>query len=146
MPGKRAGTAAVLACTMGVMPDLHVEDYGTGEPRVVRHGSGSWGAETFGAQRALVGHSTGDTVALLAAGRFPKLVAVGAWDPAIHPELAEIAASRQRQALQAEHRALAQRINADVVTFSRSTHNPMVEEPDRFNALLRDIWRRAHDE
>lgn len=291
MPGKWAGTAAVLACTMGDMPDLHVEDYGTGEPALFVHGSGSWGAETFGAQRALagefrvvlidrcgygqspaagpigwptdggvvaglltglgrahlIGHSTGGTVALLAAaevphavrsltlieptvwgiadpadsppeiaaadkevfrrgpglsaeeflialnelagvtdaagmvsamtpefteadwtgvnafrneawpgdaridlaalaaGRFPKLVTVGAWDPAIHPELAEIAASRQRQALQAEHRALARRISADVVTFSRSTHNPMVEEPDRFNALLRDTWRRASD-
>jgi pimeloyl-ACP methyl ester carboxylesterase len=271
------------------MADLHIETYGTGEPAVFVHGSGSWGAETFGAQRVLadefqvilidrcgygqspadgpigwptdtgvvadlltglgrahlVGHSTGGTVALLAAAevphavhsltlieptvwgiadpvdsppecaaadkdiwrrgpdmsaeefltalselagvpgaaemvatwttsfteadwtganaqrneawpgdaridlaalaasRFPKLVAVGAWDPAVHPEQAELAAARQRQALGAEHHALAGRINASLVTFGRSMHNPMVEEPDKFNALLRDTWRQA---
>ena len=274
------------------MADLHVEAYGTGEPAVFVHGSGSCGAETFGEQRALadefrvilidrcgygqspaagpigwptdsgvvadlltelgrahlVGHSTGGTVALLAAAgvpdavhsltlvepsvwgvadpadsppeiaaadkevfrrgpglsaeefltalnelagvpdpagmvsamipsftdadwaganafrneawpgdaridisalaacRFPKLVAIGAWDLAIHPELAGITASGQRQARGAEHRALAQRINADLVTFSHSTHVPMVEETDKFNALLRDTWRQAQDE
>jgi pimeloyl-ACP methyl ester carboxylesterase len=271
------------------MADLHIETYGSGEPAVFVHGSGSWGAETFGAQRALadefrvilidrcgygqspaagpigwptdtgvvadlltelghahlVGHSTGGTVALLAAAgvpdsvhsltlvepsvwgvadpvdsppeiaaadkdvfwrgpglsaeeflvalnelagvpdpagmvsamipsftdaewaganafrneawpgdakidlatlavsRFPKLVAIGAWDLAVHPELAGITASGQRQARGAEHRALAQRINADLVTFSLSTHLPMIEEADRFNALLRDTWRRS---
>jgi len=272
------------------MTDLHAETYGTGEAAVFVHGSGSWGEETFGAQRALadefrvilidrcgygqspavgpigwptdagivtdlltglgsahlVGHSTGGTVALLAAAhiphavrsltvieptvwgiadpadsppecaaadkdlwrrgprlsaeefltalnelagvpnaavvvsrwmakfteadwigvnaqrneawpgdaridlaalaasRFPKLAAVGAWDPAIHPQLAGPAASRQRRALAAEHRALARRINARLVTFRRSTHNPMLEEPEVFNALLRDTWRQAH--
>jgi pimeloyl-ACP methyl ester carboxylesterase len=269
--------------------DLHIETYGSGEPAVFVHGSGSWGAETFGAQRALadefrvilidrcgygqspaagpigwptdagvvadlltglgrahvVGHSTGGTVALLAAAdvpdavhsltliepsvwgvaapedsppeiaaadrdvfrrgpglsaeeflvalnelagvpdpagmvaamipsfteadwaganafrneawpggatidfatlaasRFPKLVAIGAWDLAIHPELAGLTESGQRQAREAEHRALAQRINADLVTFSHSTHIPMIEEPDEFNTLLRDTWRRS---
>jgi pimeloyl-ACP methyl ester carboxylesterase len=56
---------------------------------------------------------------------------------AAHPHLAPCAASGQRQARRAEHRALAQHIEADLVTFSHSTHNPMVEEPDKFNALLR---------
>jgi pimeloyl-ACP methyl ester carboxylesterase len=271
------------------MADLHIEECGAGEPVVLVHGSGSWGAETFQQQRALgdefrvilidrcgygkspaagpigwptdtgvvaglltqlggahlVGHSTGGTVALLAAAevpdavrsltvieptvwgiadpadsppecaaadqevwrrgpdvsaeefmialtqlagvpdaagmvgnwiaafteadwaganaqrheawpgdasidlaglavsRFPKVVAVGAWDPAIHPDLAEIAASRRRQAVLAEHQALAQRINARLVTFSQSAHNPMFEEPDEFNALLRSTWRHA---
>ena len=274
------------------MADLHIETYGSGEPAVFVHGSGSWGAETFGAQRALadefcvilidrcgygqspaagpigwptdtgvvadmltglgrahlVGHSTGGTVALLAAAevpdavhsltliepsvwgvaapadsppeiaaadrdvfrrgprlsaeeflialnelagvpdpagmvsamvpgfteadwaganafrneawpgdaridlaalaasRFPKLVAIGAWDLAVHPELTGIWASGQRQARDAEHRALAQRINADLVTFGQSTHLPMVEEADRFNTLLRETWRQAQDE
>lgn len=274
------------------MADLHIEAYGTGEPAVFVHGSGSWGDETFGAQRALadefrvilidrcgygqspaagpigwptdrvvvadlltelgrahlVGHSTGGTVALLAAadvpdavrsltviepsvwgiadpadsppecaaadqdvwrrgpelsaeefqialtelagvpdaagmvaawtarftdadwaganaqrheawpgdaridltaiavGRFPKSVAIGAWDAALHPALAEVAASRRRRAVEAEHRALARRIEARLVTFSQSAHNPMSEEPDTFNTLLRDTWREARDE
>lgn len=274
------------------MADLHIEEYGAGEPAVLVHGSGSWGEETFWEQRVLadefrvilidrcgygqspaagpigwptdagvvadllteiggahlVGHSTGGTVALLAAarvpdavrsltaiepsiwgiadpadsppecaaadqevwrrgpdlsaeefqialtelagvpdaagmvggwiarfteadwaganahrheawpgdaaidlaalagGRFPKLVAIGAWDPVAHPALAEVAASRRRRAIEAEHRALAQRINARLVTFPRSAHNPMSDEPDTFNALLRDTWRQARDE
>jgi len=274
------------------MADLHIEEYGSGEPAVFVHGSGSWGVDTFSAQRTLadefrvllvdrcgygqspaagpigwptdrtkvadlltelgrahlVGHSTGGTVALLAAAdvphavrsltviepsvwgianpadsppecaagdkevwrrgpdltaeeflialftlagvsdapemvgtwtakfsdadwagadaqrheawpggatidlaalagsRFPKSVAIGAWDPAIHPALAEVAASRRRRAIEAEHRALARRINARLVTFSHSAHNPMCDEPDTFNAMLRDTWLQARDE
>jgi pimeloyl-ACP methyl ester carboxylesterase len=98
--------------------DLHTETYGTGEPAVLVHGSGSWGADTFGSQRDLadefrlimidrrgygqspatdcmgwqtdkndvaallahlggahlVGHSTGGTVALIAAAMVPRAV------------------------------------------------------------------------
>jgi len=274
------------------MAELHIDEYGTGEPAVFVHGSGSWGVDTFSAQRTLadefrvlfidrcgygrspaagpmgwptdrtvvarlltelgrahlVGHSTGGTVALLAAADvphavlsltviepsvwgiadtadsppecaagdkevwrrgpdlsaeeflialftlagvpdaagavgtwtnkfteadwagadaqrheawpgdaridvdalagspFPKSVVIGAWDPAIHPALAEIAASRRRRAVEAEHRAVARRIKGRLVTFSQSAHNPMSEEPDAFNALLRDTWRQASDE
>jgi pimeloyl-ACP methyl ester carboxylesterase len=100
------------------MTDLHIEQYGAGEPAVLIHGSGSWGVDTFPAQHELgdefqvllmdrrghgqsppaavigwptdmhdvaslleelngahlVGHSTGGTVALLAAGLRPDLV------------------------------------------------------------------------
>ena len=100
------------------MADLHVVDYGTGEPALLVHGSGSWGTDTFGRQRALadefrlqlmdrrgygqspaaspigwptdagdvadlltelggahlVGHSSGGTVALLAAALAPDAV------------------------------------------------------------------------
>jgi pimeloyl-ACP methyl ester carboxylesterase len=100
------------------MTDLHTEQYGAGEPAVLIHGSGSWGVDTFPAQRELgdefrvllidrrghgqsppsavigwptdmndvvsllaelngahlAGHSSGGTVALLAAGLRPDLV------------------------------------------------------------------------
>ena len=281
-PGRKAGD----------MAGLHIEEYGTGEPAVFVHGSGSWGVDTFSGQRVLadefrvllidrcgygqspaagpigwptdrskvaglltelgrahlVGHSTGGTVALLAAADvphavrsltviepsvwgiadpedsppecaatdqevwrrgpalspeeflialfelagvpdaagavgtwtgkfteadwagasaqryeawpgdaridvaalaqspFPKSVVIGAWDPVIHPGLAEVAASRRRQAVEAEHRAVARGIKARLVTFSQSAHNPMSEEPDAFNALLRDTWRQARDD
>lgn len=267
--------------------DLHIDAYGTGEPALLVHGSGGWGIDTFGPQRALadefrvnlidrrgygqspaggvvgwptdtgdiadllielggahlVGHSSGGTVALLAAalaphavrslvvvepavwgvadpGRsppvhaaaerdtwmrgptmsareflialtelyvgkdaaeivaattsgfteadwagadawrheawpgeaaidltglaatgFPKVVVIGGYDPAADPIAAKYAASEHLRALQAERRALTQRINARLVTFSRSTHAPMAEEPDAFNALLRGTWR-----
>ncbi len=98
--------------------DLFTQDFGSGDPVLLIHGSGSWGIDTFGAQRALadefrlimmdrrgygrspassnmgwqtdkddaaalltelgcahlVGHSTGGTVALLAAAMIPDAV------------------------------------------------------------------------
>jgi len=118
--------------------DLYTESYGTGDPVLLIHGSGSWGVDTFGAQRTLadefrliimdrrgygqsppaesmgwqtdkddvahlltelgsahvVGHSTGGTVALIAAAMVPhavrSLVVVeptvwGIADPAVSP-------------------------------------------------------------
>lgn len=273
------------------MTGLHIESYGTGEPALLIHGSGGWGIDTFGQQRALadefrvilidrrgygqspaappigwpadtgdvaglltelggahlVGHSSGGTVALLAAARaphavrslvavepavwgiadpgssppeyaaadrdtwtrgpgmsarqfltaltalftgsrdaaeiaataaagftgtdwagadawrheawpgdaaidltalaaagFPKVVAVGGYDPAVHPIAAKYSASGHLRALQAERAALARRINARLVTFTRSQHAPMADEPGAFNALLRDTWRSTH--
>lgn len=271
----------------GGVTDLHVERYGTGEPALFVHGSGSWGADTFGGQRALadefqvvlidrrgygrspasqrlgwpadcgdvaslltelgaahlVGHSSGGTVALaaaslvphavrslvavepavwgiadpgssppryaaadrdawargpgvsarefltglmalfagqdaaeivaattaaftqedweaadawryeawpgeapidlgaLAAAGFPTVVAVGAYEPAVHPDATNLAASGHLHALQAERHALARRLNARLVTFTGSMHSPMIDEPDAFNTLLRDTWR-----
>jgi pimeloyl-ACP methyl ester carboxylesterase len=267
------------------MTDLHIEQYGAGEPAVLIHGSGSWGVDTFPAQRELgdefhvllidrrghgqsppsavigwptdmhdvanlleelngahlVGHSTGGTVALLAAGlrpdlvrslvaiepsvwgiadpggplpdvavaqrevqargprmtareflealvgavgvpdpadavssmtagfseadwagvdvsrhevwagdapvdlvtlaaaSFPKVVAAGAYDPDIHPFAASL--SEGTAQINREHRALAQRIGAEFVTFPRSAHSPQIDEPAAVNRLLRDTWR-----
>ena len=269
------------------MTDLYTESYGTGDPVLLIHGSGSWGVDTFGAQRTLadefrliimdrrgygqsppaesmgwqtdkddvarlltelgsahvVGHSTGGTVALIAAAmvphavrslvvveptvwgiadpavspperpaayqeawtrgqrlsakefmivtteaagvkdaaamiaqswasateadraaaeamrreswagrapidvtalataRFAKVVVVGAWDVDLHPDLAGMWASGWRQAVAAEHCALAHAISGRLVTMSRSAHGPMIEETDTFNAMLRDTWR-----
>jgi len=82
-------------------------------------------------------------VTALAATDFPKLVAVGAWDPVLHPDLAGMRASGWHQAVAAEHTALAHGINARLVTLGRSAHAPMIEETDVFNSLLRDTWRAA---
>lgn len=79
--------------------------------------------------------------AALAAAGFPKVVAVGGYDPAVHPIAAKYSASGHLRALQAERAALARRINACLVTFTRSLHAPMADEPGAFNALLRDTWR-----
>jgi pimeloyl-ACP methyl ester carboxylesterase len=83
-------------------------------------------------------------VTALAATEFPKVVVVGGWDPALHPDIAGMWASGWHQAVAAEHSALARGINARLVTLGRSTHSPMIEEIDVFNALLRDTWRAAH--
>lgn len=99
-----------------------------------------WAGVDVMRREAWPGDATIDLTALAAAG-FPKVVAIGAWDPAVHPTAAKIPASEHHRATAAEHRALARRINGRLVTFSRSMHAPMVEEPDAFNALLRDTWR-----
>jgi pimeloyl-ACP methyl ester carboxylesterase len=36
--------------------------------------------------------------------------------------------------------ALAERTGAELVRFESSTHFPTSEEPERFNALLCDVW------
>lgn len=100
------------------------------------------GADTW-RHEAWPGDAAIDLTGLAAAG-FPKVVVIGGYDPAADPVTAKYAASGHLRALQAERRALAQRINARLVTFSRSTHVPMAEEPDAFNDLLRGTWRASH--
>lgn len=82
-------------------------------------------------------------VAALAAAGFPKTVVVGGWDTGYHPDLAGMWESGWHQAVAAEHGALAAAIGARLVTFGRSAHSAMIEEPEPFNALLRDTWRAA---
>ncbi len=69
------------------------------------------------------------------------MIAIGSYDPAIHPAAAKYSASPHLRALQAERRAIARRIDARLVTFTRSMHAPMAEEPQTFNAVLRHTWR-----
>lgn len=76
----------------------------------------------------------------LAAARYPKVVVVGGWDVSLHPDLADMWESGWHQAVAAEHCALARKIDARLVTMSRSAHGPMLEETEAFNTLLRDTW------
>jgi pimeloyl-ACP methyl ester carboxylesterase len=99
-----------------------------------------WAAADTWRREAWPGDATIDLTGLAAAG-FPKVVVLGGYDPAADPVTARYAASGHLRALQAERRALARRINARLVTFGRSTHAPMAEEPEAFNALLRGTWR-----
>jgi pimeloyl-ACP methyl ester carboxylesterase len=85
-------------------------------------------------------------IAALARLTVPKLVVVGGWPADLFPG---------RQAAGSAFRAVAEtianRINARLVVFERSAHNPQAEEPALFNELLRDTWTdgseggRAHD-
>jgi pimeloyl-ACP methyl ester carboxylesterase len=80
-------------------------------------------------------------LARLAAAGFGKTVVIGGYDQSVHPAAGTYAASAHLAALQAERRALARRINARLVTFGRSMHSPMADEPGAFNTMLRDTWR-----
>jgi pimeloyl-ACP methyl ester carboxylesterase len=77
-------------------------------------------------------------LATLAAASFPKVLAVGAYDPGIHPSTASL--SEATALIHREHRALAGRIGAAFVTFPRSAHSPQIDEPAAVNRLLRDTW------
>lgn len=70
----------------------------------------------------------------LRAAAFPKVVVRGAWVPTI--------AGRDDggRDFAAVCHALAVGIDATEVVFSSSTHNPQIQEPDAFNALLQDVW------
>jgi pimeloyl-ACP methyl ester carboxylesterase len=66
----------------------------------------------------------------LAAAPFPKVLVRGMWPTA--PELGE--------AFRVACEAIAEGIGARLAVFEESRHNPQIEEPERFNTLLRDVW------
>lgn len=74
----------------------------------------------------------------LAAARFPKVLARGAWSLQI--------AGRERAGrdFAAVCETIAERIGARLVVFEQSTHNPQLQEPEEFNNLLRTIWRTSN--
>jgi pimeloyl-ACP methyl ester carboxylesterase len=71
----------------------------------------------------------------LAAIRGPRVIVMGASRPPTTPDREAAQASVEAMSL-----ALAQRIGGELVRFDRSTHVAPVEEPERFNELLRRVW------
>ena len=59
------------------MTDLHIEAFGAGEPAVLVHGSGSWGADTFGQQRTLADEFRLNLIDRRGYGRSPAARAIG---------------------------------------------------------------------
>ena len=74
----------------------------------------------------------------LAATSFPKVLVVGG-----SPPTTAGGSDRFTRLGQALVRGLTDRIGAEVTVFEHSTHFAPSEEPDRFNALLREVWTRA---
>jgi pimeloyl-ACP methyl ester carboxylesterase len=79
------------------------------------------------------GEAPVDADALAAAG-FPKLLVVGAKPPPTG------AAPERRAVAEALAEALVRRIGVEVMAFQGSAHLPQLEEPERFNDLLRAVW------
>jgi pimeloyl-ACP methyl ester carboxylesterase len=71
-------------------------------------------------------------LATVASGGFPILVVEGAW-PGVDESI-------MRDGFSAVDRALTEGLGAPKVVFERSAHNPQLEEPEKFNKLLRDFW------
>jgi pimeloyl-ACP methyl ester carboxylesterase len=70
----------------------------------------------------------------LRSAAFPKLLVRGSWPSDL--------AGRERAGrdLAAICERLAEQINAELVVFERSCHNPQIEEHQAFNRLLRGVW------
>lgn len=74
----------------------------------------------------------------LSAVSFPVVVVAGGWRPDIAP-----GAQQAGAAFRAVCDALHRRGGARLEVFEGSTHNPQIEEPERFNTLLRDVWQTS---
>lgn len=74
----------------------------------------------------------------LRAAPFPKTAISGAW-----PGDLRWTTVRTARAFQVTARVIADAIGARLVTFDRSTHSTNREEPEKFNAFLRDLWGEA---
>jgi len=72
---------------------------------------------------------------VLAAASFPKVIVRGDW-----PAQRRAGRVMPAEAMQATSEAAARRSLAELVVFEASAHNPQMEEPERFNDLLRRIW------
>ena len=72
----------------------------------------------------------------LAAAPWPKTVVTGTAPALPGGELA-------RQGYNETARAVAERIGADLVEFDGSRHVVQLDEPERFNRLVRETWARA---
>ena len=69
---------------------------------------------------------------VLRSARFPRVMVRGAWNTEVGPAGGkDFAAVCNR---------IADQIHAPVVVFNHSTHNPQMQEPEAFNALLRQTW------
>ena len=74
---------------------------------------------------------------VLRAARFPKLLVRGAWKPEV------VGRDDAGKDFAAVCDRIAQQIGARVVVFEQSTHNPQLQEPEAFNALVRETWAAA---
>ena len=73
---------------------------------------------------------------VLAAAAFPKVLVRGGWQPEV---VGRDGAGRNYAAV---CRAICDRIGGRLVVFARSSHNPQLQESQRFNQLLREVWRQ----
>lgn len=94
--------------------------------------------EEFGAGTAAVFADAPVQLAAMAGLPAPKVVAVGAWPPDLFP--GRQAAGR---AFRVVAETIASTIDARLVVFDRSAHNPQIEEAAAFNELLLSTWAAA---
>jgi pimeloyl-ACP methyl ester carboxylesterase len=102
-------------------------------------GDRDWAAAEASRHEAWAGEAPVEFGALAHAS-VPKVVVVGGW-----PETVAPGRGATGRAYRAVGAAIAQRIAGELVVFGGSSHNPHLQEPERFNALLERVWRQADD-
>jgi len=96
-------------------------------------GPEEWAAAVGSRRERYLGDAPIDVDTLRAAA-FPKVLVRGSWPSEL--------AGREGigRDLAAICKALTDRINAKLVVFEQSCHNPQIEEHQAFNQLLRNLW------
>jgi pimeloyl-ACP methyl ester carboxylesterase len=138
-------TAAALRPVFDRAPKISREQFvtewararGMSEERIAEwtasFGPEEWAAAEGSRRERYLGDAPIDLETLRAAA-FPKVLVRGSWPT----ELAgQEGAGRDHAAI---CEALADQINAKLVVFERSCHNPQIEEHQAFNRLLRNVW------
>ncbi len=100
-------------------------------------GGKEWAAAEASRRERWPGDAPIDLEALTAAA-FPKVVVRGGWRDDVAP-----GRGRAGEGFRVTCEAVAAAIGARIVVFEQSAHNPQLEEPERFNALLRGVWAEA---
>jgi pimeloyl-ACP methyl ester carboxylesterase len=138
-------TAAALRPVFDRAPNMSREQFftewararGMSEERIAERtasfGPEEWAAAEGSRQERYLGDAPIDLEALRAAA-FPKVLVRGSWPS----ELAGRDGAGRDYAAICE--ALADQVNAKIVVFERSCHNPQIEEHQAFNRLLRTVW------
>lgn len=96
-------------------------------------GEDDWAAVEASRHERWPGDAPFDFEAL--AAPFPKVLVRGAWSTEVAPGREDAGAG-----FGAVCEVVAERIGGRVVVFERSAHNPQIQEPEAFNALLRKVW------
>lgn len=73
---------------------------------------------------------------VLRTAKFPKLLVRGAWKPEV------VGRDDAGKDYAAVCDRIARQIGGQVVVFEQSAHNPQLQEPEAFNALVRETWAR----
>lgn len=145
--------AAALASTLepvyrrasGLTTEEFVRDWGAAVGRSEqRHreltaafSADDWAAAEASRRERWPGDAPIDLHALAASG-IPVTVVAGRWDPQLFP-----GGEPMGRAFAAISEAIRDGSGARLEIFAGSSHNPQLEEPERFNELLRDVWSEA---
>jgi pimeloyl-ACP methyl ester carboxylesterase len=100
---------------------------------------GDWAAAEASRHEAWAGNASVD-FGPLARASFPKAVVVGGWPESLAPGRAATG-----RAYRAVGTTIARLVAGELIVLDKSSHNPHLQEPERLNALLERVWKKADE-